>query len=40
MTTPVLPGNGQEYAETPMVTEPSVPKKLIGLHDAKPGCAL
>lgn len=37
MTAPVLPGNVRKYAETPVFTETSVPKKLLDLHDTKPG---
>lgn len=37
MTAPVLPGNVQKYAETPVFSETSVPEKLLGLHDTKPG---
>lgn len=37
MTAPVLPGNVQKYAETPIFKETSVPEKLLGLHDTKPG---
>lgn len=37
MTAPVLPCNVQKYAETPMFTETSVPKMLLGLHEINLG---
>lgn len=37
MTEPVLPGNVRKYAETPVFTEKSIPKKLLDLHHTKPG---
>lgn len=37
MTMPVLPGNVQKYAETPVFAQTSVPKQLLGLHVTKPG---
>ncbi|MAW81462.1 MAG: tellurite resistance protein [Parvularcula sp.] len=37
MTAPVLPSGVEKYAETPVFSETSVPEKLLGLHDTKPG---
>jgi len=32
-----LPDTVKKYAESPIFTEDSVPKKLLGVHDTKPG---
>ena len=32
-----LPKDVTKYAESPVFTEATVPKKLLGVHDTKPG---
>jgi len=32
-----LPDSVEKYTETPVFTEETVPQKLLGLHDTKPG---